>query len=48
MGSEMCIRDRLNVELDASVIGGVHIAVAGEVIDATLLTKLSNARLQLS
>jgi F-type H+-transporting ATPase subunit delta len=39
---------QLNVELDASVIGGVHIAVAGEVIDATLLTKLSNARLQLS
>ena len=39
---------QINVEIDPIVIGGVHIAVAGEVIDATLLTKLSNARLQLS
>lgn len=39
---------QINVELDPSVIGGIHIAVAGEVIDATVLTKISNARLQLS
>lgn len=39
---------QINVEIDPTVIGGVHIAVAGEVIDATLLTKLSHARLQLS
>ncbi len=39
---------QINVEIDPSVIGGVHIAVAGEVIDATVLTKISNARLQLS
>lgn len=39
---------QVNVELDPSVVGGLHIAVAGEVIDATVLTKISNARLQLS
>lgn len=39
---------QVNVEVDPSVIGGVHIVVAGEVIDATVLTKISAARLQLS
>jgi F-type H+-transporting ATPase subunit delta len=39
---------QLNVELDEAVIGGIHIAVSGEVMDATIQTKLSNARLQLS
>lgn len=39
---------QVNLEIDPSVVGGLHIAVAGEVIDATVLTKISNARLQLS
>jgi len=39
---------QVNIEVDPSVVGGLHIAVAGEVIDATVLTKISNARLQLS
>ena len=39
---------QINVEIDPSVIGGMHIVVAGEVIDATILTKISTARLQLS
>ena len=39
---------QLNVEVDPSVMGGIHVAVGGEVIDATIQTKLSNARLQLS
>ena len=39
---------QINVEIDPSVIGGMHIVVAGEVIDATVLTKISTARLQLS
>ena len=39
---------QLNVEVDPAVVGGIHVAVAGEVIDATIQTKISNARLQLS
>jgi F-type H+-transporting ATPase subunit delta len=39
---------QLNVEVDPEVVGGIHVAVAGEVIDATVVTKISNARLQLS
>ena len=39
---------QVNVEVDPSVIGGVHVAVEGEVIDATVLSKLTQARLQLS
>lgn len=38
---------RVNVEIDLEVIGGVHIAINGEVLDATVLTKLQNARLKL-
>lgn len=38
---------QLNVEIAPEVIGGVHVAVNGEVIDATVLTKLTQARLQL-
>jgi F-type H+-transporting ATPase subunit delta len=38
---------QLNVEVDAEIIGGVHVTVNGEVIDGTVLTKLINARLQL-
>ena len=39
---------QLNVEVDEEIIGGVHVTVNGEVIDGTVLTKLVNARLQLS
>ncbi len=39
---------QINVEIDPSVIGGVHVAVEGEVIDATIFTKLTQAKLQLS
>jgi F-type H+-transporting ATPase subunit delta len=38
---------QVNVEVDPEIIGGVHIAINGEVLDATVLTKLQNARLQL-
>jgi F-type H+-transporting ATPase subunit delta len=38
---------QVNVEVDQDIIGGVHIAINGEVLDATVLTKLQNARLQL-
>ncbi len=38
---------QLNLEIDKEIIGGLHITVNGEVIDATVLTKLQNARLQL-
>lgn len=38
---------QLNVEVDQSVVGGVHVTVGGEVLDGTVLTKLVNARLQL-
>lgn len=39
---------QLNVEVTKDVVGGVHVAVNGEVIDATVLTKLNQARLQLN
>lgn len=38
----------INVEIDKDVIGGIRVQVAGEVIDATVATKLNQARLQLS
>lgn len=38
---------QLNVEIEQEIIGGLHITVNGEVLDATVLTKLQNARLQL-
>lgn len=38
---------QINVEIDPQVLGGVHIAINGEVLDATVLTKLQNAKLQL-
>jgi F-type H+-transporting ATPase subunit delta len=38
----------INQEVDESIIGGMRIQVAGEVIDATVASKLNNARLQLS
>lgn len=39
---------QLNVEVSKDVVGGVHVAVNGEVIDATILTKIKQARLQLN
>lgn len=39
---------QLNVELDAQIVGGVHISVNGVVIDQTVVNKLNQARLQLS
>lgn len=39
---------QLNVAVSKEVIGGVHVAVNGEVIDATVITKLNHARLQLN
>lgn len=38
---------QLNVEVAPEIVGGVHVAVNGEVIDATVFTKLQQARLQL-
>jgi F-type H+-transporting ATPase subunit delta len=39
---------QINIEVDPEILGGVHVAVDGEVIDATMITKLTQARLQLS
>jgi len=38
----------LNFEIDETIIGGMRIQIAGEVIDATVASKLNQARLQLS
>lgn len=38
----------INVVLDDSVVGGVRVAVGGQVLDATLQTKINHARLQLA
>jgi F-type H+-transporting ATPase subunit delta len=38
----------INQEVDETIIGGMRIQVAGEVIDATVSSKLNKARLQLS
>ena len=38
----------INQQVDETIIGGMRIQVAGEVIDATVASKLNNARLQLS
>ena len=38
----------INQQVDQSIIGGMRIQVAGEVIDATVASKLNKARLQLS
>jgi F-type H+-transporting ATPase subunit delta len=39
---------KLNVELDPSIIGGVRIQVADEIIDGSLSTRLNEAKLQLA
>lgn len=38
----------LNVVLDESVVGGVRVAVGGQVLDATVQTKINHAKLQLA
>jgi len=38
---------RLNVEVDASIIGGMVVQVAGEIIDGSVSTRLQNLKLQL-
>ena len=38
----------MNVVIDDSVLGGVRVAVGGQVLDATLQTKINHARLQLA
>lgn len=38
----------INQQVEQSIIGGMRIQVAGEVIDATVASKLNKARLQLS
>lgn len=38
----------LNVVIDESVVGGVRVAVGGQVLDATVQTKINHARLQLA
>lgn len=35
---------RLNVEIDPSVLGGVHVTIGDEIIDGTVATKLVQAR----
>lgn len=39
---------KLNVVLDTDLVGGVRVAVGGEVIDASMHTRINQARLQLS
>jgi F-type H+-transporting ATPase subunit delta len=39
---------KLNVVLDEDLVGGVRVAVGGEVIDASMHTRINQARLQLS
>lgn len=39
---------KLNVEVDPSILGGVRVQVAGEIIDGSLLSRLNEARLQLA
>jgi F-type H+-transporting ATPase subunit delta len=38
----------LNVVVDESVVGGVRVAVGGQVLDATVQSKINHARLQLA
>jgi F-type H+-transporting ATPase subunit delta len=38
----------VNVEVDPSILGGVRIQVAGDVIDGSIETRLKAAKLQLA
>jgi F-type H+-transporting ATPase subunit delta len=38
----------VNVEVDPSILGGVRIQVAGDVIDGSIATRLQAAKLQLA
>lgn len=39
---------KLNVEVDPSIIGGIKVQIAGEIIDGSLSSRLQNAKLQLA
>ncbi len=39
---------KLNVEIDPSILGGVKVQVAGEILDGSLSTRLTTAKLQLA
>ena len=39
---------KLNIELDESILGGVRVQVAGDIIDGSLASRLSEAKLQLA
>jgi F-type H+-transporting ATPase subunit delta len=39
---------KLNVEIDESILGGVRIQIAGDVIDGSLSNRLNAAKLQLA
>jgi F-type H+-transporting ATPase subunit delta len=39
---------KLNIEVDPSILGGVRVQVAGEIIDGSLSSRLNEAKLQLA
>jgi len=39
---------RLNVEVDSSIIGGMVVQIAGEIIDGSVSSRLQNLKLQLA
>jgi len=39
---------RLNVDLDPSVVGGIHVSVGGDVVDGTIAGRLADARRRLA
>ena len=39
---------KLNIELDPSILGGIKVQVAGEILDGSLSSRLTAAKLQLA
>ena len=39
---------KLNLEIDPSILGGIRVQIAGDVIDGTLVSRLNEAKLQLA
>jgi F-type H+-transporting ATPase subunit delta len=39
---------KLNVEVDPSILGGIKVQVAGEILDGSLASRLTAAKLQLA
>ena len=39
---------KVNVQIDPAILGGVHVQIAGDVIDGTLSSRLKQAKLQLA